>query len=766
GQPPPAAAAPQQPVTNSTPLPNAPQPVVEGEERKLGTVELVGTGSKAAKKGKSVGMEGRSEGYQDTRVSDRSPNIYGQTGLRRMTSARVGAPGYFDLSLHGRAFYTAEPPKQVPGHETLFRLSGGPFITNCRKYGNGKRDCDQYTAGYMWGGAAFGVTIFDIAEVSVAGYGSGIENSEINPRVLFSTGNVAASLKLGLPIVVWTRKLPDLLQLEAPLDLLFPIPIAFALDTRLYLPSRSNALGSQVDNFYLAPTGAFTFDLFEKKKWPFRAHLNAGYVFQSPWSIEKSLEQGTIARDPNRILKNAEGHAAAVGLDYTYFDRIAYGAGVEFPLPFVTPFLELTGEVPVPVPWKEAPGRYVGSTVLINTRSVMTNPLTWPSRVTPGLRITPGRGLAFDLAFDVALGGRGVLVEGMATQVPWAVFGGLSYNFSPFVAETQVELREVEKEVIIKREVASVRAGGKIGGHIYDAVTGQPIPEARIAFPATGGPRILTDAAGAYESYSMDPNTYEVIVEAVDYAPNKALAVVKAGELTTVDLRLTPQPRAAAFKATIVNDKDESVPAKIILTEARGNVVELDAQDGTVTADVPPGKYKAVARAEGYLLIGKNVVVEAGSRTAEVFLLKPEPRKRLTVLTKERIEIKSTIHFEYNKARLLSSSSFLLDEVVDTLLKNPQIERIRIEGHTDNTGAADYNQQLSQARAEAVREYLISNGVAESRVEAVGYGDARPLAPNTTEAGRARNRRVEFVIIAGEAGSSSESTPPPAPANP
>jgi len=63
-------------------------------------------------------------------------------------------------------------------------------------------------------------------------------------------------------------------------------------------------------------------------------------------------------------------------------------------------------------------------------------------------------------------------------------------------------------------------------------------------------------------------------------------------------------------------------------------------------------------------LSGKNVVVEVGVKTAEVFLLKPEPKKRLTSLTKEKIEIKSTIPFEFNKARLLSAASFILDEVV------------------------------------------------------------------------------------------------------
>jgi outer membrane protein OmpA-like peptidoglycan-associated protein len=222
---------------------------------------------------------------------------------------------------------------------------------------------------------------------------------------------------------------------------------------------------------------------------------------------------------------------------------------------------------------------------------------------------------------------------------------------------------------------------------------------------------------------------------------------VRAGLFTDVDLKLAPHPRAARFKATVINEKDETVPAEISLTETAGRQLTLHAANGTVTAEVPPGRYQAVIKAEGYLLSGRKVLVEAGTKTAEVFLLKQEPKKRLTALTTERIEIKSTIHFEHDRARLLSTASFILDEVVDTLLKNQQITKVFIEGHTDNTGDATYNLELSKLRAEEVRDYLLTNGVEADRVQAIGYGDSRPLAPNTTEAGRARNRRVDFVIV-------------------
>jgi OOP family OmpA-OmpF porin len=69
-----------------------------------------------------------------------------------------------------------------------------------------------------------------------------------------------------------------------------------------------------------------------------------------------------------------------------------------------------------------------------------------------------------------------------------------------------------------------------------------------------------------------------------------------------------------------------------------------------------------------------------------------------------------------------------------------------IEGHTDNTGSPDYNLRLSQLRADSVRSFLIANGIAPLRMQAIGFGETRPEAPNDNAAGRQQNRRVEIVI--------------------
>ena len=104
------------------------------------------------------------------------------------------------------------------------------------------------------------------------------------------------------------------------------------------------------------------------------------------------------------------------------------------------------------------------------------------------------------------------------------------------------------------------------------------------------------------------------------------------------------------------------------------------------------------------------------------------------------------VNFESNSDVLRSGATDVLDEVVATLLKYPDI-KFEIQGHTDSDGAAAYNEGLSTRRASTVADYLISNGVAESRMTVRGYGESEPIADNNTSAGKAQNRRVVLRVI-------------------
>ncbi len=105
----------------------------------------------------------------------------------------------------------------------------------------------------------------------------------------------------------------------------------------------------------------------------------------------------------------------------------------------------------------------------------------------------------------------------------------------------------------------------------------------------------------------------------------------------------------------------------------------------------------------------------------------------------------SGVTFEVNTANLRPESRSVLNEMATQLKANPTV-KVEVAGHTDNTGEAAYNLDLSQRRAEAVRDYLIAQGVPAAQLTARGYGETSPVADNSTRAGRQQNRRVELIV--------------------
>jgi outer membrane protein OmpA-like peptidoglycan-associated protein len=135
----------------------------------------------------------------------------------------------------------------------------------------------------------------------------------------------------------------------------------------------------------------------------------------------------------------------------------------------------------------------------------------------------------------------------------------------------------------------------------------------------------------------------------------------------------------------------------------------------------------------------------------------------------------SDVLFDFNKYTLKTEAREKLAKVSGILLAYPGL-KLQIEGYTDNIGSDEYNQKLSEQRADGVREYLVSQSVKEDNITAKGYGKSSPIADNSTNAGRAQNRRVQLVV-SGDAigvhqesapapGGESQAQPPAAPANP
>jgi outer membrane protein OmpA-like peptidoglycan-associated protein len=114
------------------------------------------------------------------------------------------------------------------------------------------------------------------------------------------------------------------------------------------------------------------------------------------------------------------------------------------------------------------------------------------------------------------------------------------------------------------------------------------------------------------------------------------------------------------------------------------------------------------------------------------------------------ITLSGSVLFASAKSDLLPGAQVKLNNVADALTKQDPDSKIVVEGHTDSQGGAAYNQDLSQRRAQSVRDYLVSRGISSDRVTSQGFGPTRSVADNASAEGRANNRRVEIVVKAGQ----------------
>lgn len=633
-----------------------------------------------AQEGVVVGARGIDPGWKDSRVAERSPNMFGQTGLRRINSARAGKSGYFDIGISGRAFQFSD-----------FIAPG--------------TDANTFAVGT----GHFGVTLFDMIELGIAAHFASNENTIARPATLFSSGDLSPSIKFAYTL----------------------LPVAFGLDVRGFFPTSQDQVGVDFANFSVNAMGLFTADLYEAYDLPFRLHANLGYTYQN---AHTSGANQYFARD-------LPGHLLAMTTGQWYYDQLVYGLGLEAPLPYVTPYVELWGQMALDVPTgfgPEGADYGFGDSMLI---------------ATPGLRFAVGRGLSVDLAADLGLLGTGggltpdvaKLTPGQPINPAYAVHLGVSYTFSPFVAETQVEVREKERPL------------GQVSGCVVDANSGAKIEEAFVEFTGTTGPRIVVDERGCFVSPQLEPGTLLLRVKHPEFEPSETSVEILADQVATTQVPLKPAPRFGQFKGVVTNDKDLPVNAVLEVQSTDGKSTEHTAAEGEFTVPLAPGRYQVVVKADGYLQQGAAVLVEPLGKTIRNFVLKPLPTRRLSLLTKDKIEISTRIPFEFNKARLLRAAEFILDDAVDLLLSNPQVKLVRIEGYTDDSGGVEYNQKLSEARAQSVMEYLVGKGVPQDRLVAEGFGATRPIAPNDSEEGRAKNRRVEFVIVDQGEGSTGAS---------
>lgn len=142
----------------------------------------------------------------------------------------------------------------------------------------------------------------------------------------------------------------------------------------------------------------------------------------------------------------------------------------------------------------------------------------------------------------------------------------------------------------------------------------------------------------------------------------------------------------------------------------------------------------------------RNILIGVGVLgTLALIWYVTRPKKQEEEVLRDAYE---NLEFEVGKDIILPSSFPSLNALADVLIKRPEW-KLTVTGHTDNTGSEPFNQKLSLKRAEAIEKYLSVKGIDPNRINTIGKGSKQPIASNKTDAGRKKNRRVEFVIDKG-----------------
>jgi outer membrane protein OmpA-like peptidoglycan-associated protein len=238
-----------------------------------------------------------------------------------------------------------------------------------------------------------------------------------------------------------------------------------------------------------------------------------------------------------------------------------------------------------------------------------------------------------------------------------------------------------------------------------------------------------TNASGLVTTSDRMPGTTAAISASADaYAPLDLEVTLDEGVQTReFTLEGLPRPVRAVAK------NQEDAPIDATLSFASGPEVKL-----------MPGDWTLVFAHDDYGSVRRPVALPPGT-TEMVVEVVMEPAK--VEVTEVEIVTLEEIFFDFDKATIKPVSMRIVEEIAATLLGNPHIKLLEVQGHTSAEGTEQYNLDLSQRRVESVVATLVERGVERGRLTPKGYGESQPIASNDTEAGREKNRRVQFVIL-------------------
>jgi len=343
-----------------------------------------------------------------------------------------------------------------------------------------------------------------------------------------------------------------------------------------------------------------------------------------------------------------------------------------------------------------------------------------------GIRFMVPRKFSFDIAVDRAFNDE-------VDFVPDALFDEKG--------QWRFKLGFTWQSTIIEREKVKEPEKGTIAITVNDLSTNEPLI-ATVNFKDS--PLIYETGADGKVTIEVIPGVYNLELSKEGYITREAAITVKPAATLNINTVLRKEEKEIGVFSGTVSSFREEIPLQATIEFLGTNLdsVVSDPVKGVFLTDVAAGTYNVRVSAEGYLPETFPVEIIKGETTIKNVKLVKKLKKE------EKIVLRG-INFATGSAVIPPAEYPVLDQVVQVLKANEKVT-VEIGGHTDSVGSDTYNQGLSERRAQSVRNYLIQRGIDASRLEARGYGEYQPVAPNTTREGRSLNRRIEFRVLSTE----------------
>lgn len=491
--------------------------------------------------------------------------------------------------------------------------------------------------------------------------------------------------------------------------------------------------------------GNLTFDFreHERHEAPMILRINAQYWFDNSAKLTEGIEDqryaalgGVVPRgeETRHLLTAFERYA--YGVNRTDFVRVS--TGIEAPLKArkvgLHPMLEWRWDIPIDRQGFDcAPSARAQDDGCLGDEGLKA----FPMELSAGLRILPPpKGLAFTIAADIGLTGTRDFVRELAPTAPYNIILGVAYAFDPRPAAA-----------VVPSPVEPVTASsptGQLRGRIVDGEDDSPVSGALVAVVGLSVSPQLSDAEGQFVTYGLPEG--EVVLEVSH--PEFETAQCTATVPSDTECWLVPSSLDGRLQVLALDRAGEPVPEVPITLRGPEEHRLVSDQSGSARVEsLQPGTYTAHVDDPGFLIAVAEVDIRERQQATVQIRVVRKPSRPSVVLKNKQIALRRQISFATGSEEILPNSEPLLLEVADVLIRNPDLELVEIQGHTDNRGDYGVNMRLSQLRAESVLRWLIEHGVEPTRLTARGYGPKRPLAPNITQRNRARNRRVQFKIL-------------------